>query len=253
MELKKYEIWCNDEEAYIITDYKEELPTTCPHNNTHSVDTDKTHELGICNDAKVVYPRGGDIRSFSQTWTENLTPFELIPEVDKKLMILKTEVTINTKVIVNGNHFVYEVWQLVPDGVGGYVSKIVSQTYYLTIGEILQQCDRIVPTNDIIKAFFDWADQDDISRDPTCLHSNVGNKLRIYLTPDIKHIGVGSDPLNEYEWLLGQESTEVKIYHPYALSTINPIWPESPEISEVLKSAGFCVHCVSFNENVILK
>jgi len=41
MSLFKYRIWCNTESTWVES-WDEETPTTCPNNNTHSIDTTKT-------------------------------------------------------------------------------------------------------------------------------------------------------------------------------------------------------------------
>ena len=40
-EIYKYRVWCNNESTWVEI-WAEEIPTTCPNNNTHSIDTSKT-------------------------------------------------------------------------------------------------------------------------------------------------------------------------------------------------------------------
>lgn len=38
-ELTQYRLYCNTEAAWVQTDYRDSVPTVCPNNNTHSIDT----------------------------------------------------------------------------------------------------------------------------------------------------------------------------------------------------------------------
>ena len=40
--LYKYKVYCNTEQAIVYTDFMDHTPTTCPNNNTHTIDTDLT-------------------------------------------------------------------------------------------------------------------------------------------------------------------------------------------------------------------
>lgn len=44
--LYQYLVWCDNEAIFIQTDYMSSVPTTCPHNNTHTIDPTKTSVTG---------------------------------------------------------------------------------------------------------------------------------------------------------------------------------------------------------------
>jgi len=63
-ELKKYKVYCSTEGVYHETDFKIDAPTTCPVNNTHTIDTAQTKILEVIADNEVTIhtedvPTGG--------------------------------------------------------------------------------------------------------------------------------------------------------------------------------------------------
>lgn len=39
LNLTKYRVYCTTDNKFVETDYREQLPTVCPENNTHSIST----------------------------------------------------------------------------------------------------------------------------------------------------------------------------------------------------------------------
>lgn len=58
MTLNKYRLYCNTEAANVETDYKEAVPTVCPHNNAHTIDTDSITIIATQTDEDPRDPTG---------------------------------------------------------------------------------------------------------------------------------------------------------------------------------------------------
>jgi len=48
MSVKKYRVYCDTELTYVEI-WSETIPTTCPNNNTHTIDDNKTSMIDIVN------------------------------------------------------------------------------------------------------------------------------------------------------------------------------------------------------------
>lgn len=81
-DLIKYRIWCETEEAYVYTDFRESVPTVCPNNNGHTIGAYTQYEKRLDNSFKIVHEDDTPVDSDRPLETyENINPRDMWDKV----------------------------------------------------------------------------------------------------------------------------------------------------------------------------
>lgn len=222
-EVKLYRVWCNDESAHILT-WNDVAPTTCPNNNGHTIDTNKTTIVRHVSEEAQTYPKGSGVRFRSKCFTDDHLPFEVVCVSGKKLVMMISKCVFDEK-IVNLPHIVFEV--LVSDGQGGWI--IADQNYYNDLADLIVDADEKNESPDGVWTLnFNWPTLENPLREPTIIQ--YGMKIKVYMTLDSEHAPGAYTPYTE----IG--------------SGDKPTWPDPAPNVEL---AHVCFHCIAYDEDEI--